>query len=83
MREAVESGKLVVTCAYIGHEPEELMAQLPAGFNARQFVAVFKDGKLVNLKPGLPEHAVVDLLGAAQVNATPAECTVCGPSPAP
>lgn len=88
VREAVDSGKLVVTCAYTGHAPEELLAQLPAGFKASQFVAIFKDGKLVNLKPGMPEHAVAELLGATPVNAdpvsaTPAECIDCEPKPAP
>ncbi|MCC7508980.1 MAG: hypothetical protein IT464_06365 [Planctomycetes bacterium] len=83
MREAVESGTLVVACAYTGHAPEELLAQLPAGFNARQFVAMFKDGKLVNVKRGMPEQAVAELLGATPVDATPAECIDCEPSPAP
>lgn len=62
MRAAVESNSVVVACAYQGYVPDEVQAALPAGFKSASYVALFRNGRLERLVPGLPEEAIQTLL---------------------
>ncbi|MCA8910324.1 MAG: hypothetical protein KDB82_01360 [Planctomycetes bacterium] len=68
VKQAVEDNKIVVACAYHGWVPEEVADALPAGFQAHSFVAKFQDGQLVAIERGLPEQAMLKLLGVSESN---------------
>ncbi|MHC4841247.1 MAG: hypothetical protein ACYTDT_09885 [Planctomycetota bacterium] len=59
---AVDAGEIVVSCAYRGHVPEDVLAQLPEGFTGTQYVMKLVDGKMVDLKVGVPERVIGSML---------------------
>ena len=54
--EAVNAGEIVVSCAYRGHVPEDVLSQLPKDFKGSQYVMKLVDGKMVDLKVGCPRE---------------------------
>lgn len=64
MARAVSEGRAVVSCAYPGYVPKQLMGQLPENTPRRDFVAKFVDGKLVELRAGMPEDVLPEMLAA-------------------
>lgn len=88
VKSEVESDRIVVACAYVGHEHETLKAALPAGFKARQYVAKFVEGRLVAVEAGKPEDVISRMLGTPATTATQecksctdSQCKDCAPTP--
>ncbi len=62
VKEAAENEEIRIACAYSGHVPEDILAQLPKGFEGRQYVMKLVDGKMVEFREGFPEKIIGALL---------------------
>lgn len=76
VKSAVEANQIIVACAYTGWIPDDVSEALPAGFNAKQFVAKFVNGEMVGLATGTPEQAIQKLMGVTSAEAKP-DCKSC------
>lgn len=59
---AVNEGRAVVSCAYPGYIPAQVSALLPENTPRRDYVAKIVNGQLVELRPGLPEDILPEML---------------------
>lgn len=77
---AVSNGEVVITCVYHGHVPEDVLAQLPDGFESRQYVLKLVDGKLVDMRKGMPEQVIGALLPTPVDRSIAKTCSGCPPN---